>query len=111
MGFYRQEDWRGLRVSPPGHLARAGLDPGLTPPALAGGSFITSAALEALCWHRRESSKALSPQNGLTFKAYVALVSVLRTHQVLSSENFSPAPRARSGTVIRPSDPFLLVVL
>ena len=74
-------------------------------------SLTTSATLEALCWHRRESCKALSPQNGLTFKAYVALVSVLRTHQVLSSENSSPAPQARSGTVIRPSDPFLLVVL
>ena len=108
VGFYRQEDWRGLRFSSPGHLPHPGLDPSLRSPALAGESFTAS---EALCWCRHEASKALSRQNGLTFKAYVALVSVLRTHQVLSSENSSPAPRARSGTVIRPSDPFVLVVL
>ena len=48
MGFSRQEYWRGLPCSPPGHLPDTGIKPVcLMSPALAGGFFTTSATWEA----------------------------------------------------------------
>ena len=39
MGFPRQEYWRGLPLTSPGHLPNPGIKP--TPPALAGSFFTT----------------------------------------------------------------------
>ena len=48
-GFSRQECWSGLPFHPPGDLPNSGTEPtSLTLPALAGGSFTTSATWEAL---------------------------------------------------------------
>ena len=48
MGFSRQEYWSGLPCPPPGGLPDPGIEPlSLTSPALAGGSFTTSATGEA----------------------------------------------------------------
>ena len=47
-GFSRQEYWSGLPRSPPGALPDPGIKSvSLTPPALAGGFFTTSAIWEA----------------------------------------------------------------
>ena len=44
MGFSRQENWNGLPCPPPGDLPYPRIEPGsLTPSALAGGFFTTSA--------------------------------------------------------------------
>ena len=49
MGFSRQEYWSGLPCPPPGDLLNPGIKPtSLTPPALTGGFFTTSATWEAL---------------------------------------------------------------
>ena len=49
MGFSRQEYWSGLLCPPPGDLPNPGIESkSLMSPALAGGFFTTSAALEAL---------------------------------------------------------------
>ena len=48
MGFSRQECWSGLPCPPPGDLPDPGIEPvSLMSPALAGGSFTTSATWEA----------------------------------------------------------------
>ena len=48
-GILRQESWSGLPRPPPGDLLCLGIEPAsLTPPALAGGFFTTSATWEAL---------------------------------------------------------------
>jgi len=48
MRFSIQEYWNGLPCPPSGHLPRLGIKPvSLTPPALAGGFFTTSATWEA----------------------------------------------------------------
>ena len=48
MGFSRQEYWNGLPCAPPGDLPDPGIETAsLTPPALAGGFFTTSATWEA----------------------------------------------------------------
>ena len=50
MGFSRQEYWSGFPCPPPGDLPDPGIEPApLTPPALAGVFFTTSAAWEAQC--------------------------------------------------------------
>ena len=50
IGFSRQEYWSGLPCPPAGDLADPGIEPtSLTSPALAGGSFSTSASWEAHC--------------------------------------------------------------
>ena len=47
-GFSRQEYWSGLPCPPPGDLPNQGIEPmSLTPPALAGEFFTTSAPWEA----------------------------------------------------------------
>ena len=47
-GFSRQEYWSGLPCPPPGDLSDPGIESAsLTPPALAGSFFTTSAAWEA----------------------------------------------------------------
>ena len=47
--FSRQECWSGLPLSTTGDLPNPGIEPApLASPALAGGSFTTSAAWEAL---------------------------------------------------------------
>ena len=52
MGFSRQEFWSGLPCPPPGDLPNPGIEPmSLTSPALAGGSFTTSAAWKAPLHH------------------------------------------------------------
>ena len=49
MGFSKQEYWSGLPFPPPGDLSNPGIElESLTPPALAGGFFTTSATWEAL---------------------------------------------------------------
>ena len=52
-GFSRQEYWSGLPCPPPGDLSDPGIESAsLTPPALAGSFFTTSAAWEAqAAWH------------------------------------------------------------
>ena len=48
MGFSRQEYWSGLSCPPPGALPDLGIElASLASPALAGGSFTTSATCEA----------------------------------------------------------------
>ena len=52
MGFSRQEYWSGWPFPPPGDLPDPGTEPvSLSSPALAGGSFTTSATWEACCMH------------------------------------------------------------
>ena len=47
MGFSRQDYWSGLPCPPPGDLPNPEIKPAsLTPPALAGGFFTTSATWE-----------------------------------------------------------------
>ena len=47
MGFPRQKYWSVLLCPPPGDLSDLGIEPtSLTPPALAGGFFITSTTKE-----------------------------------------------------------------
>ena len=48
MGFSRQEYWSGLPGHPPADLPNPGIKPmSLTSPAMAGGSFTTSATCKA----------------------------------------------------------------
>ena len=48
MGFFSQEYWSGMPCPPPGDLPNPGIEPtSLMSPALAGGSFTTSATWEA----------------------------------------------------------------
>ena len=47
MGFFGQEHWGGLSCPPPGDLPQPGIEPvTVSPPALAGSSFTTSATWE-----------------------------------------------------------------
>ena len=48
VGFFRKKYWSGLPFPPPGDLPDPGMEhKSRTPPALAGGSFTTSATGEA----------------------------------------------------------------
>ena len=58
MGFFRQEHWSGLPCPPPGDLPNPGMEPvPLTPPALAGELFTTSATsrLKAMGCTRKQT--------------------------------------------------------
>ena len=64
MGFSRQEYWSGLTCPPSGHLSNPGIEPkSLKSPALAGGSFTTSATREPhllrFTWTARRSNKSI----------------------------------------------------
>ena len=57
MGFFGQEHWGGLSCPPPGDLPQPGIEPvTVSPPALVGSSFTTSATWETpVCSYQSSS--------------------------------------------------------
>ena len=90
MGFSRQECWIGLSYPPPGELPYPRIEPMLlTSPALAAGSFTTSATWEVQI-RLKENQFLLSHSLSRPFFFLIDIILIIETVKILNGNEMTP---------------------